>query len=103
MTPAAAVPASDEAIDALIDRMKPEIRKALRAILEQGRAVDSFTCLEQRTKPNLKLVMFIAHEAPAALLAKTAEGIQEMGAIYARLIPALAALNKSFRKDTSAS
>jgi len=89
---------TDDQIDNLIDRVKPEIRVAIRAILD-GQAVHIFTLLDGRnsqTGARTKLIMFVAHEAPVALLEATANGMNEMAGIYQRIMAeAQAGLAKS--------
>jgi hypothetical protein len=79
---------TDAQIDALIEKVKPEIRVAIRAVME-GQAVHIFDLLDGTNSSSgikTKFVMFIAHEAPAAILEATVRGFEECGQIYQRLI-----------------
>jgi hypothetical protein len=81
---------TDAQIDAVIEKIKPELRKALQGIT-RGEAVHIFNLVDgtnSKTGVKSKVVLFVAHEAPAALLEATVRGIDELGQIYARLIQA---------------
>jgi len=79
---------TDKQIDALIDVVKPEIRVAIRAI-QNGQAVHLFNLFDWRNSKSgaqTKIVMIVAHEAPAALLEAAARGLRACSEIYARIL-----------------
>lgn len=80
---------NDRELDQLIDKMKPDIRRALRSVITGQQAVDIFTLADgtnSQTGAKSKLVLFVAHEAPAAFLEAALNGWSECNRIYGRLL-----------------
>jgi hypothetical protein len=77
---------SDEEIDALIDRAKPELRKAFRSILN-GSAVHFFNIGSQPLTSGERwdVVACIMSEPISRLVESVTGGVEKMGLSYAKL------------------
>jgi len=72
---------NDAQIDALIERVKPDLKIAIKDLLS-GKAVHIFNFAEgtnSSTGVRSKIVIFLAQEAPAAVLEGTVNGLDEAG------------------------
>ena len=75
---------TDSQIDSLIERVKPELRTAFKALIS-GTGVHIFNFADGANSSSgvkSKIVCFLAHEAPAAILEGTAQGIDAAQKVF---------------------
>jgi hypothetical protein len=85
---------SDEQMDALIDGMRPDLKKAIRSIIN-GNLADWFPFGEGAVSGET-IVLFLAREAPAAVLESTLKGLATFNEIAIRM-------SQEYAKRTKAS